>query len=325
MVKRKLLYIGGYGRSGSTLLDILLSNAESCIGLGEIQNLSNYLDVGGIRCSCGEDFEACAFWSKVFAIYEANDIYARQNLVKLQDKQGWSRLLRYGFRMRSKQTESTLRYFYEALFKAAKNSENVQVIIESSKSSHDSVARPLILASECGLDVTILHLVRDPRAVVYSILRGSNQKIEAGQEAQIPFGTVRALLGWCMANLGCYIAGRLLGKGRYMLVRYEDLIEHPTDVLKKVGKNVGLDVGPVLRIISQSTLLEVGHHVGGNRMIRSGTVRLRGDIEWQQSMSWIKKLAIWCFVFPYALLFRYSPLPDINHSEKGRYRPSSHN
>lgn len=35
----EVIYIGGYGRSGSTLLDILLSNSPSVRGLGEASNL----------------------------------------------------------------------------------------------------------------------------------------------------------------------------------------------------------------------------------------------------------------------------------------------
>ena len=61
----RLLYVGGAGRSGSTLLDLLLSEVPGMFAAGEVRYLWNR----GVRdnelCGCGQSFLSCPFWSAV--------------------------------------------------------------------------------------------------------------------------------------------------------------------------------------------------------------------------------------------------------------------
>ena len=62
----KILYIAGYGRSGSTLLDIVLGNHPENVGVGEVSFLLNDWANRSRRCSCGVPYQECEFWKNLF-------------------------------------------------------------------------------------------------------------------------------------------------------------------------------------------------------------------------------------------------------------------
>ena len=61
----KIVYITGFGRSGSTLLDILLASAPSAFGCGELNALLREGIFGGDPCACGEPVANCPLWQDV--------------------------------------------------------------------------------------------------------------------------------------------------------------------------------------------------------------------------------------------------------------------
>ena len=60
-----IIYIGGYGRSGSTVLDIVLGDHPELHSLGEFQNFFNIFHDPGMKCPCGQAYAACPEWSRV--------------------------------------------------------------------------------------------------------------------------------------------------------------------------------------------------------------------------------------------------------------------
>lgn len=64
---KNLVYITGSGRSGSTLLDMLLSTHPNVAALGEVHRFSINIgkDAVPYRCTCGDSLVECGFWSKV--------------------------------------------------------------------------------------------------------------------------------------------------------------------------------------------------------------------------------------------------------------------
>src|SRR6266545_3862920 len=61
----QVLYLGGLGRSGTTLLERLLGELPGAISLGEVVHLWERGVVDGERCGCGKSFRDCAFWNEV--------------------------------------------------------------------------------------------------------------------------------------------------------------------------------------------------------------------------------------------------------------------
>ena len=60
----KVIYIMGYGRSGSTFMDILLGNHKDFISVGALSNFFDWEINDGI-CACHQSFNNCQFWKKV--------------------------------------------------------------------------------------------------------------------------------------------------------------------------------------------------------------------------------------------------------------------
>lgn len=75
--KIKVIYISGIGRSGSTLLDLLISTNDSVFSVGEIYKY-NELKKRNIECSCGNKFNKCIFWKNF--VNNKTKIINRMNL-----------------------------------------------------------------------------------------------------------------------------------------------------------------------------------------------------------------------------------------------------
>jgi len=61
----RVLYIGGLGRSGSTLIERLLGQVPGVCAVGELVHLWDRGITEDERCGCGEPFRQCPFWSQV--------------------------------------------------------------------------------------------------------------------------------------------------------------------------------------------------------------------------------------------------------------------
>ena len=66
MTAPKVTYILGAGRSGSTVLERLLSSAPGVVGTGEIATLWRRT-LSALTCSCGAPAPDCPFWVDVRA------------------------------------------------------------------------------------------------------------------------------------------------------------------------------------------------------------------------------------------------------------------
>ena len=61
----RVLFIGGLGRSGSTLLDRMLGRLNDVCSVGELVHLWERGLKENNRCGCGERFGDCPFWRRV--------------------------------------------------------------------------------------------------------------------------------------------------------------------------------------------------------------------------------------------------------------------
>jgi len=164
------------------------------------------------------------------------------------------------------------------------------VIVDSSKTAYHAGERPSALRERAGLDVYVVHLVRDPRAVVWSVVgRGSNRSLEGAAHRPV-LGWLAPIAGWIRANR---IAERLqieFGASRYLLIRYEDLVANPDAQLSLVEDFLRLPAG-------RARTTREGHQLGGNRTRFSSTIEIRPDMEWRDRLpvlaQWLIVLVTW--------------------------------
>ncbi len=299
----ELAYVAGYGRSGSTLLDLLLGNHPECFGAGEVTWLFDHYEQGQ-PCSCGERLPACPFWREVFGLLES-----RLGTLEPAAAARVTRRAEAGVLPGSRLADRYGR-LWRATFDAIKQVSGARVVVDSSKSTRKCMQRLSLLGSRVAPGrLAVIHLVRDPRGVLWSIRRGSNRALEAGRDPRIPGGACRGLLGWSVANaLTDVIAyARDLPLCR---VRYEELVSEPLSTLARLGSVIGLDVGSRMEHLLGGAPLSPGHGVSGNRMRRGGATRLvlKPDVEWRTLLPRQARLLALC-AWPLLLRYEYAWWP----------------
>ena len=196
----KLVYIGGYGHSGSTLVEYLMTASPQVIACGEVESAARE-GMGKSRCTCGELTKDCPIWG---AIIEASDpnAWTHQDLALA--------LLRHV-------------------------SDDYRGLIDSSKTARHSAAVPFGLRRRLGRDFQLVHIVRDPRAICWSALKKAARKGHAHSKRALR--CVLATLGWWVANLACELFG-WMHPDQYVRLRYEDVVRSPREAVGNLLKAI---------------------------------------------------------------------------------------
>lgn len=289
----KVLYIGGLYRSGSTILDILLGNQAGLVGVGELRNLPLIGWGHDGPCACGERIEDCSVWRDVRSDWERRVGPGRvARLAELQDRferiRNIPRVVVEGLVGRSK----SFREYSDlvaALYTAIAGVSAAEVVVDSTKYP----ARALGLLRNPDVELYFVHLVRDGRAVIWSMRRQLNTDL-GGQVLEIPAGRIatQTTRQWLLTNLACDLVARW-AKPNAIRVRYEDLVEDPVREVARIGRLIGIDTSSLGERVSRGDLLDVGHSVAGNRVRMGGPVRLKPDTEWRTMLSAEERGEFW--------------------------------
>ncbi len=169
-----------------------------------------------------------------------------------------------------------------ALFRCLGDATGAEVVVDSSKSP----ARALALAHVPGIDLRVVHLVRDPRGVAWSLRKRLERDLAAGvpKDSRVhPVWWTAA--AWSLTNAQAELARRMIGPERSIFVRYEDFATHPLEVLERTCELAGVDPAPMAAIVDGELDLRTRHLVAGNRLRMKGSARLRLDEAWRQKLA----------------------------------------
>lgn len=282
-----LLYIGGSGRSGSTLLERVIGQMPAMFPLGEVVFLWRRGVVEDQLCGCGERFHACAFWRRVgdeaFGGWDRVDVEEVLALQRAVDRNRHiPRVLAGAAAPRYRRT--LLRYadYLVPVYRAAVSVSGAEVLIDSSK--HASTA--FVLSRFGDLDLRVVHLVRDSRGVAYSWTKQVRKPEVVGGDAFMPrYHPGRQSMYWVAFNL-MFEAIRASGVAS-MRLRYESLLERPSSEVARVARFAGVraDEAQLGFLDGRSVQLEPHHTVSGNPMrFKTGPLDLRLDDAWRREM-----------------------------------------
>ena len=281
----RVLYIIGTARSGSTVLNTLLGSHPEIMGTGELGYLSEFGHAFQAVCSCGIQATECDFWSRVYSEWlGAGGPESMEDYVSLQRRfeQG-----RFGPKEtvspKARPSAAYLRYSRLAanLLRAISEVSGKRIIVDSTKTPW----RALMLASLPGVELRVLHLVRHPAGVVWSMKKPllANEKLKTINES--PRHVVRSSLYWLIFNLQAAFVRKSLPSSHSLRVRYEDLVRRPIETMRRIGRLLDCDLEAVGRLAADGGGFSVEHTIAGNRLRMDGTVRLRMDDEWQDQLS----------------------------------------
>jgi hypothetical protein len=258
----RILYIAGYSRSGSTLVDMVLNASARVASTGELTYLHQEATTPGRVCGCGASYGQCARYGSWLAARPTGEA----QVVRAVERRGNLRKLVAG--MVPSAEAAAYRRYGQSLFGHIAKESGADIIVDSSKSARDAAGRPLALSRVAGLDVRILHLTRDPRRTVQSYVeRGSNWVLE-GHGRRKPLETWRPIPGWVLANRIARQMGAEIGPERYLHVRFEDFLADPSGTLVRIGTFAGTDLSDAMDQIAARRPFSAGHMVGGNRARR---------------------------------------------------------
>jgi Sulfotransferase family len=314
-----IMHITGLGRSGSTILDIVLGTHPQIQSVGEVGNLvrTGWISRESLRgiprrklriplCTCGKSLdvpnggngvELCPFWSSVRR--EWVERAGQDNIEpypRLQDTferlRRWPHLLRENHKP-SPQFESYAR-LTRALFESVHAVSGKPIIVDSSKSP----VRAFSLGMIPGIDLRLVHLIRDGRGVMVSRGKSFQMNLQAGVEWDHEAQPVwKSGVHWVVLNLVAEWVCAQLGPERTIQIRYEDFVDDPKNTLDRIGSLLGLDLRDVANAASLGKALEVGHNVGGNRVRKSEKVSLQPDArEWRDTLSAREQRLTWLFL-----------------------------
>ncbi|MGH2813141.1 MAG: sulfotransferase [Actinomycetota bacterium] len=313
----KVLYIAGWGRSGTTLLDNLLGQLYGFFSAGELRYLWERGLIEERLCGCGRPVSECPVWSKVLA--KLGGIAGEAaGVVNLQEREArvrhTPRLLRRELRPSggdlARYLDITLR-----LYRAVREVTGARVIVDSSKRPPDGAV--LRLLGE--VDAYFVHMVRDPRAVAYSWRRPKELKDRSRRQymrSHRPWASTAQWIGW---NLAISALRRRHGPMRTMLLRYEDFIARPAETVAAIAELVGEQPSSLPFEDPSTAVLEGNHTVSGNpSRFETGRIRLRIDDEWVKRQPLRDRLIVTALTAP--LLGRYGYPIRVTRAWEGERR-----
>ncbi|MCS6773875.1 MAG: sulfotransferase [Thermoflexales bacterium] len=294
----QVLYIAGAGRSGGTLLGKILGEFDDMLYVGELRETWTPILATERLCGCGQRVVECAFWQQVFKC-----AYGGLHRVDLD----WMNAMRLAHTrtrhvMFALPTPERVRFSQQvgALYQALANVSGCHTIVDTSRVP----GYAQLLQSISGLELRVVHLVRDPRAVAYSWQRMRTISLASRTAVGQKKSPLRSAVEWAVQN---WLVEQRWSRypARYFRLRYEDLIASPRDALHCLFRWLGSSAGEMPFIGEGWIELSLAHSIAGNQYrLITGRVPVVQDEEWRQHESVVRSKIIW-FLRPLASRYGY--------------------
>lgn len=284
----RVLYLGGIGRSGSTVLGRMLGSVEGAVSVGEVVHLWGR----GLRddhlCGCGQRFSECPFWRAVgdeafgsWSRVVADDMVALQHAVDRNRYLPWLMSRSGPDRYQADLADylGVLARLYQAMARVTGGG----VLVDTSK----NVPYAWLLRRVPEIDLRVVHLVRDSRGVAHSWAKTSVRRPEMTDQTEYMDAVPSTKLAarWSFDNVMFDLLRMRDDHG--LRLRYEDVVTDPVKALLQVADLAGLIPQPALLDSLGRGAFEPTeqHEVSGNPMrFVDGPVVLGPDVAWRTAM-----------------------------------------
>jgi hypothetical protein len=275
----KLVYIGGYGQSGSTVFEYLLTANPDAVACGEIVNGFRKASGREIRCSCGKLQKDCPVWSTFNSASNSSSTWTHEALV------------------------TTLLDHIASKY---------AILTDSSKTSWGTITAPFRLRRQLGQNFHLVHVVRDPKAVCWSSLRLTALRKDKHKRTRRPLKRalsrpmprcLRTALGWWIANLSCELFRRQYPK-QYKLVRYEDFVSSPREAIGRLFQSISPDCAWQ---VTEIGVHDNRHQLYANRMRRKSLhfSDIQIDVSWKTDMPRLYRHLAGALTWPLRTRYHY--------------------
>lgn len=301
-----IVFIGGYARTGSTLLDRLLGQIEGFESFGEVRHVWDRGFLGNQLCGCGKAFRECPFWCEVadvaFGGFGGIDPLEISKIKRSVDR-FWNipRILMGGWTPSYRRKMDDYRKALARLYGGMQRVSGAKYLVDSTKDPQHAY----ILRSIPEFDVRFVHLIRDSRPVAFSWQRVRPRPEVVWESRCMPrYRAVRSGLVWDLSNIAA-AATRRVGFP-YVLVRYEDLVRDTRAELTRILDALGLGPDGLAFLGPATARLEVAHTVAGNPMrFYGGRIEIRQDEEWASQMRPLQRAVVTTLTWPLLAHYGY--------------------
>ena len=307
--KIPVVYILSNGRSGSTLLDLLLGTHPKVWTLGEAHMLP--LDVrikDSHPCGCGARYPDCRFWHPILSKIPMD--VGDYPIQYFREQGGGARSLRWGHlssvmrgRVQKKWEKAAEEYgkvnarFYRQVWRAAEEHRGSPIawLVDASKDPY----RLSWLRSSGLFHLRVIHLMKDPRAFVYSMVQRILRDNPPSNKSMRQI--IRFAGRWVVENsLFSQMCRVGYAEDETYFLRYEELATKPQETLEALCRWLGLEFMNNVEQFRKYT----NHAIGGNKM-RWESTGIRLDERWRNNLPSRYARVIWTLTWPLARAYGY--------------------
>lgn len=271
--KIKIIYILSTGRSGSTILDMLIGSSEKVWTLGEVLLLNFEVQKNETPCGCNEPVSQCEFWTPFILQNTQNGLLNR--ICKFRDSEGRGKLLRFKYLKfilgkkkldleKHKDYFSANKQLYTYAYKEANKIKETHYLVDCSKDLY----RLLLLQSSGLFDIKVIHLTKSVSNFTYSLTKPD-------------FGflnTIRTSAKWLVQNyLMLKICNRFIEKSIH--IKYVDLVKNPKSTIKSISEKLDLN----LTLKNTNFRSQINHGIAGN-MSRFKTDKIIVQFDYKEKL-----------------------------------------
>lgn len=234
----QIIYIASNGRSGSTILELLLNTFKEVYTLGEVNVIPWELKEEKGLCGCGQEPGKCNFWQSI-AERLIDTLSTEGEINKFREFHGGGHLIRIKeivqiLSKKAPETKELDRFCKENLkffltikgFLEKKHGIKVKYIVDSSKDFY----RLNYLINCSKINLKIIHLVKNPCAFVYSMVKN---------EKGFPFIKVlRMSFRYLVEN---FFIDKVSRDKDVCFLRYEELASCPNTTMVKLADWLGVN------------------------------------------------------------------------------------
>lgn len=280
----QVVYIAGSGRSGSSLLDVLLGNHSEISATGEVHRVM--LDPLTRLCGCGVPIARCPYWVTVrhtfaerMGVSEAEvwqhfpvTVVRGWRTIRLPTALELGLLLGSGTMM---QHLARLSPLVRAHVEMASNSWGLYDAIASLDST-----RYVVDSTKNGVRMKLLYLYRPERTKIIYLVR-DGRAVAASLRRRLGVSVMHGAWRWRTANRNVKMMMWSIPVDRRLVVRYEDLCDAPQMVLASVCRFLGLRYTPDMSDLRYDNV----HSIPGSPMLFEKRRTIVKDTRWKGELS----------------------------------------
>ena len=313
----KVIYIAGYGRSGTTLLDIALGQQSGVFAAGEMTALPRHVWKEREFCACRRHADECGFWEPVVKAW------LRRFGADVMDAHG-RRIARSEWLIDPRRTfwryiagkegrayrEETL-----ALLQEIAGASGASIVVDSSKLP----GRASALLSIKEIEVFVVHMVRDGRGVAWSMMKPYRRSVEAGIQKELkPKSLWYTAARWFVVNLGVEMLRLRLPRKRSVRIRYEDFVADPEGTVRSI-----LDLAGQEYVVPDhgAQVMKPQHQIAGSRHRMQDEISINKDFGWTSQMPRLMQRSFSVLTAPLLMRYGYfAPAPEQEEGEREKDR-----